>query len=99
MTSSPAAAAPVWFLYKLFSDLGIYYYFAGEKRARERSEILVCIPGDEGSVGREGRMKGPTTRGSSLIVYVMWKNDLSPSAVRRSAVVVLVFALTKSISL
>ena len=78
MTSSPAAAAPVWFLYKLFSDLGIYYYFAGEKRARERSEILVCIPGGEGSVGREGRMKGPTTRGSSLIVYVMWKNDLSP---------------------
>ena len=63
MTSSPAAlaatAAPVWFLYKLFSDLGIYYYFAGEKRAAAPpSEILVCIPGGEGSVGREGRKEG-----------------------------------------
>ena len=77
MTSASSGA--VWFLYKLFSDLGIYYYFAGKKRAKEGrqaaaarlpTEILVCIPGGEGSVG----MEGPAT--ASLIVYVMWKNDL-----------------------
>ena len=57
MTSSPAAAAPVWFLYKLFSDLGIYYYFAGEKRARERSGVrfLSAFRGvKDPSAAREG---------------------------------------------
>ena len=80
MTSSPAAlaatAAPVWFLYKLFSDLGIYYYFAGEKRARERrkkeGEILVCIPGGEGSVGREGRKdEGTDGRGAAASLFML----------------------------
>ena len=44
MTSASSAAA-VWFLYKLFSDLGIYYYFAGEKEGEGRKE------------GRKGRRR------------------------------------------
>ena len=86
MTSAPSAGA-VWFLYKLFSDLGIYYYFAGEKEGEGRKEgrkeggrgrvrFLSAFRGVRDPSGAsDGRDEG-RDQPASLIVYVMWKNDL-----------------------
>ena len=50
------SAAAVWFLYKLFSDLGIYYYFAGGKKEGE-GRFLSAFQGvrdPSAGRGREG---------------------------------------------
>ena len=88
-------------LNKLFSDLGIYY-FAGQKRAKvAAAEILVCIPGGEEFVRPTVCPAALIGRAASLFMLCEMTCGVGGRASERASerAVVLVFALTKSISL